>query len=81
MDATHDVVRRGPDLHRLPRDVDVTQRLELMIHARQLAFDVFLRVRQSFLDPGNVEEYAAVRSPPPFLDLAHNAARDVIARQ
>ena len=32
-------------------------------------------------DPGNVEEYAVVRAAAPFLDLAHDATRHVIARQ
>ena len=71
----------GPDFHRLLRDVDVAERFELVIHARQLALDVLLRVRKFLFDPGDIEINAAVRSPPPFLDLAHDAARDVIARE
>ena len=81
MHAAHDVVRGRTDLHRLLRNVDIAERFELMMHTRQLAFDMFLRVRHSFLDPGNIEIDTAMRSPPPFFDLAHDAARDVIARQ
>ena len=55
--------------------------LELVVHARQLALDVLRGVRQLLLDPGDVEEDAAVRAAAAGLDLAHDAARDVIARQ
>ena len=79
MHAPHDVVRGRADFHRLLRDVDVAECFELMMHARQLAFDMLLRVRKPFFDPGDVEINAAVRRPPPFFDLADNAARDVIA--
>ena len=79
MDATHDVVGRRADLHRLAGNIDVRQLFELVIHARQLALDVFGRVRELLLDPGNIEIDAAVRAAAPFLDLAHDAARHVIA--
>ena len=39
------------------------------------------RVRKLLLDPGDVEEHAAVRAAAAGLDFAHDAARDVIARQ
>ena len=42
--AAHHVVRRRADLHRLLRDVDVGELLELVVHARQLLLDV-LRAR------------------------------------
>ena len=74
-------MRRRADLHRLLRDVDVGQLFELVIHARQLLLDVFLAVRKLALDPGDIEKDAAVRTPPPCLDLAHDAARNVIAGQ
>jgi hypothetical protein len=74
-------VRGRADLHRLARDVDVGELLELVIHARQLALDVRGGVREFFLDPRDVEEHAAVRAAASFLDLAHDAARDVIARE
>ena len=80
-DAAHDVVRRRPDLHRLLGDVEVGQLLELVIHARELALDVLLGVRELLLDPGDVEEHAAVRRAAAGLDLAVDAARHVIARQ
>ena len=79
--AAHHVMRRRADLHRLFRDVDVGQLFELVIHARQLLFDVFLGVRHFFLDPGNVEIHTAVRTAAPGLDFPHNAAGDVIARE
>ena len=72
--AAHDVVRRRPDFHRLLRDVDVGQLLELVIHARQLLLDVLGAVRQPRLDPRDVEEHAAVRAAAARLDLAHDAA-------
>ena len=43
--AAHHVVRGRADLHRLLRDVDVGQLLELVVHARQLALDVLGGVR------------------------------------
>ena len=39
------------------------------------------RVRELLLDPGDVEEDAAVRAAAAGLDLADDAARDVVARQ
>ena len=80
-DAAHDVVRGRADFHRLARDVDVGQLLELVIHARQLALDVLGGVGDLFLDPGDVEKHAAVRAAAAFFDFAHDAARDVIARE
>jgi hypothetical protein len=67
------------DLHRLARDVHVAELLELVVHARQLAFDVLLGVRDALFDPRNVEKHPAVRAAPALLDLAHDATRDVIA--
>jgi len=60
-DSAHDVVGRRPDFHRLAGDVQIRQLLELVVHARQLALDVRLRVLQFFLDPRDVEEHAPVR--------------------
>ena len=80
-DAAHDVVRRRPDFHRLLRDVEVGELLELVIHARELALDVLLGVRELLLDPRDVEKHAAVRDSAPGLDLAVDAARHVIARE
>ena len=80
-DAAHDVMRGRADFHRLARDVDVGQLLELVIHARQLALDVLGGVRELFFDPGDVEKDAAVRAAAAFLDFAHDAAGDVIARE
>ena len=69
------------DLHRLARDVDVRELFELVIHARQFAFDVLGGARELFLDPRDVEEHAAVRAAAALLDLAHDAAGHVIPRQ
>ena len=81
MNSTHGVVRRRSDFHRLLGNVDVGQLLELVIHARQFTLNVFGRVRKLFFDPRDIEIHTAVRSPPALLDLAHDAARDVVARQ
>ena len=44
MHAAHDVMRGRPDFHRLLGNVDVAQRFELVMHARELAFDMLFRV-------------------------------------
>ena len=77
----HDVVRGRADFHRLLRDVEVGELLELVVHARQLAPDVRLGVGELFLDPGDVEEDAAVRRSAAGLHLAVDAARHVVARE
>src|SRR6185436_20252725 len=53
--------------------------LELVVHARELLLDVLLRMREPLLDPGDVEEDSAVRAAAPLADLAHDAARHVVA--
>ena len=79
--AAHDVVRRRTDLHGFFRDVDIGQLLELVIHARQLFPDVLGGVRQARFDPRDVQIDAAVRAAPARLDLVHDAAADVVARE
>ena len=74
-------MRGWPDFHRLFGNIDVAQRFELVMHTWQLPFDMLLGVGESFPDPGDIEIHAAVRCPPPFLDLAHDTARNVIASQ
>jgi hypothetical protein len=74
-------VRGRADFHCFLRDVDISELFELMIHARQLALDVFLCVRNPLFDPGNIEINPAMRSSAPFLDLAHDAPRHVISRE
>ncbi len=74
-------MRRRADFHRLLRDVEVGELLELVIHARQLAFDVLGGVRDFFLDPRDVEKHAAVRTAAAGLHLAHDAAGHVVARE
>jgi hypothetical protein len=44
MHATHDVMRGGADFHRLLGNVDVAQCFELVMHARELAFDMLFRI-------------------------------------
>src|SRR6185503_1709210 len=78
--AAHDVVRGRTHLHRLLRDVDVGELLELVVHARELALDVLLGVRELRSDPRDVEEDTAVRAAPSLAHLAPNGAGDVVAR-
>src|ERR1700758_4561475 len=73
-DATHHVVSRGSNFHRLLRDVDVRQLLELVIHAGELPFYVFRRTRNAVLDPGDIQENTTVRTAAAFTNFAHNAA-------
>ena len=74
-------MRGRADFHRLLGDVEIGQLHELVIHRGQLLLDVFRRVRNFFLDPGNVEKHAAVRAAASGLDLAVDAAGHVVARQ
>ena len=76
LDAAHDVVAGGADLHRLGRDVDVGELLELVVHRRQPAAD--LLGRQAGRD---VEEHPAVRRAAPLLDLGVDGAGDLVAGQ
>src|SRR6185437_4798638 len=77
----HEVVRGGADLHRLLGDVEIGQLLELVVHAGQLLLDVLGGVRDLLLDPGDVEEDAAVRAAAAGAHLAPDAAGDVVAGQ
>ena len=56
-----------PDFHRFLCDIDVGQLFELVIHARQFAFDVFCRVWDFRFDPGDIEKHAAMGLPLPSL--------------
>ena len=81
-DTTHDVVGRRADFHRLLGDVEIGQFLELVVHARQLAPRMCASPPGSFsLIHADVEEHAAVRQSAACLDLADDAAGDVIAGQ
>ena len=71
---------RRTDFHRLFGDIDVGQLLELVIHARQFLFDIVSRVRNFFLDPGDIEKNAAMRTPPALFDFTYDATRNVITR-
>ena len=81
MNAAHDVMRCRSHFHRLLRDIDIGQLLELVIHARQLALDVIGGVWKFLFDPRNVEVNAAMRTSPALFDFAYDAARDVIPGQ
>ena len=76
LDPAHHVVAGGADLHRLLRDVDIGQLLELVVHRRQLLEDLLRRP-----PGGDVEEHAAVRAAPAGLDLGVDRAGDLVARQ
>ncbi len=71
----------GPDFHRLGGDVDIRQLLELVVHAWKLFLDVLGSVSQLLLDPGDVEEHAAMRAAASCFYLSHDAAGDMITRQ
>src|SRR5262245_37985086 len=80
-DTTHDVVRRRADFHRRRGDVDIRKLFELVIHAWQLALDMFGGVGQLFFDPGNIQIDTAMRTSASLLNLTHNATRHVITCQ
>ena len=80
-DTAHGVVRRRADFHRLLGDVEPGELLELVVHAGQLALDVFGATRNTVFDPGNVEEHAAVWATAALSHLAQDAARYVVAGQ
>src|SRR5689334_15360154 len=77
--STHHVVRGWAYFHRLFRDIDICELLELVIHARELFLDVLSPIRQPALDPGDVQKNASVRATAIFTYFLHDAARDVIA--
>ena len=74
--AAHHVVRRRADFHRDGRDVDVGQRLELVVHARQRLADVLGRPAR-----GDVQEDAAVLGAAAGLHLGVDRAGHLVARQ
>ena len=78
-DAAHRVVGGRADLHRHAGDVDVRQLLELVVHAGELLLDVLGPLGEALLDPGDVEEDAAVRAAAPLAHLFHDLARHVVA--
>src|SRR5690349_22958524 len=80
-DAAHHVMRGWPDLHRLYRDVNVGELLELVIHAGKFLFDVLGSVRNAILDPRDVKEHTTVGAASPFAHLAPDATSNVIARK
>src|SRR4051794_25005463 len=77
----HDIMGGGPDLHRLLSDVKISELHELVIHARQLLFDVFRCVRDFLFNPGNIEKYASMRTASAGSNFVHDTARDVISSE
>ena len=69
----HRVVDGGGHLHRLFGDVDVRQRVELLVHRGQLVEDVVAWA------VGDVEEGAAMRGPTTLDDLLIDGAGDHVA--
>ncbi len=80
-DAAHDVVGGGAHFHGDLRDVDVGELLELVVHGRKFSFDVLDRIGEMFPDPADIEEHSAVGRAAARFDLAHDAARHVVAGQ
>src|ERR1700692_321031 len=74
-------MRGGSDFHGLFSDVEISELLELMVHAGQLLLDVLGRVWKFFLDPRYVQENSPVRTAPAFTEFARDAAGNVIAGQ
>src|SRR5207302_9651980 len=62
-------------------DVDISKLFELVIHARELSFDVLLGGLESLPYPRNVEVDATVRTATSFFDFPNDAARNVIASE
>ena len=69
---------RRANFHGFLRDVDSRQFLELVIHARKFFLDVFFALRNSLLDPGDVQERATVGAASTFFDLFQDTASDVV---
>src|SRR5207247_9598901 len=72
--ATHHVVARRADLHRLGGDVDVGQLFELVVHRRQPLADVV-----GWTATGDVQEHPAVWRATAGLDFGVYCPRDLIA--
>src|SRR5579864_577031 len=81
LDTSHHVVGRRTNFHRLLGNVNVGKLLELVIHTGQLLLYMLGRVRNSVLDPRNVQEHTAVRATPSFSHLLPDAASHVVAGQ
>ena len=75
-DAAHRSSGRSARPPSAPRDVDVSQLLELVVHRGQPPLDVLGGPAR-----GDVEEDAAVRGAAAGLDLGVDGARDLVARE
>src|SRR5438105_9019290 len=73
---THHVMSGWSNLHWLLRDIDIRQLLELVIHAREVSFDVLGTIRQAVFDPGDVQKDAAVRTSRPFANFTPDQTRN-----
>src|SRR5260370_18013527 len=74
-------MRRRTNFHGFSCDVYTCQLLELVVHAGKFFLDMLSGVWNSFLDPGDIEENAAVGAPASLAHFLPDAARHVIARQ
>ena len=74
--AAHHIVTGRAHLHRIFRDIDVGELLELVVHRRQPLLDVVGGSARA-----DVQKHPAVRAPPPRLDLRVDRTSHLVARQ
>ena len=74
--ATHEVVQRWAYFHRLFRDVDFREFLELVIHRRKFFLDHFCRHTRC-----DVEKHAAMRRSTACFDLCGDRSSDFVTRE
>src|SRR4029077_16359863 len=77
LDAPHHVVGRRTHFHWLLSNVDVGKLLEMGINTGQLLLYMLCAIRNSLLDPRDVQKHTAVRAAPPFADFPSYAAGHV----
>ena len=77
----HHVVRGGTHFHGDLCDIDIGQLFELVVHAGQLAFDMFCGFGNMLLNPRNIQKHAAMGTSPPCLHLTIDAAGYVVPRE
>ena len=74
-------MRGRSDFHRLLGNIDIRQLLELVVHAGKFPLDVLGGIRNPFLNPGDIEEHAAVGAAPPFFHFSPDAAGNMVTRK
>src|SRR5215472_11097006 len=77
----HHVVRGWPDFHGFDRDINIRELFELVIHTRKLLLDVLGSVRNTVLNPRDVQKHPTMWTATTFAYLATNTASHVIPRQ